>query len=1034
MDERGQPLQAPTPAPIARPTAQSTTPPVQQPAQSVAQDDSWWSRAKANFQDAWRTGTLAGATTTAAQTGLGADPAAVAVEKERQAKFEAMPSWTEAPDAMTKLKNFSAMIAGQVAGSMASPESLIAAPVKGAVWAVKGGTALERLGRRAAVNAGTQAAVGAATDAPIQALNMASGVQDEYSVERAIAAPVLGAAVGGVMGATGLSPTPKDAATLEGAIRLRETATGKKLSEWEREALDVARKYLKPEDYDKYAGNINLERIRAGEDVYTLIRDTAQTHAAEIEAMRRGTISNDRLREMASDLNMTPEQLLEMTKTPGTALNAETMLAARQLSVDAAVDASGASKLATMNPTPENMARALEATDLAERLIIAVSNPTAESGRVQQQFNINVSGEDRVKALQFVLDKNPELRDDAQAKIAMIASLEDPAALRNMLRQLAEAKQSKTRSTFEKVVEAWKAGLLTSFRTHEINMLSNSVVNLLNVPTEALAAGIGKVRSAVTGGEEGRSMTGALARVYGTFVSPNDQLGVWANFKEAMKTAETPKIFATKGEPEGQNAILGKTGEVIRTPFRLLTAEDAFFKTIAARQELTATAWDAVMKLRDYKSMSLPERAQWVNDFIRNPPKKALEQAQLHANYLTFNKELGKLGRDIQALTERQPAWQFIVPFVRTPINIVKYGFEHTPLVLINPKYRNLRGADADRAMAKAVMGSSFMLGMYGLAQEGRITGAGPIDTGELMQLKEPGWQPYSIKIGDKYYPYERLQPVGMLMGIAADMQYMSNTVPENASVRDRLDKDGVVTSSDLYAAYGTHIFMENVVNSTFTTQINSLFEAMNDTTGNQIGKMLNSLAGSVVPNIVADVAKAVDPTVREVGGPLEAIQARIPGASSSLPAKIDWKGEERVREHGPVAQMISPFHATTQKEDKTAREVARIGYSIPQPPKTFGNRELTTEQRNVMAQAIGQYRYNALSAVVNSPGYDKLASGPGGDEKVRRAFAAATANATKAAEAALLSRFPELAPAKADETVRAFGRQPRKEQPALTR
>ena len=1022
-DEQGRPIgERAAPQPVQqRPTA-----PAQ--AQAPVENDGWWARATANFKDAWRTGTLAGAATTAAQTELGGDPAAVEAERRRRQEFESMQSWTEAPDATTKLKNFSAMVAGQLAGGMLSPESLVTAPVRGAVWAVKGATALSRAGRRAAVNAGTQAAVNAAVDPAVQGLNIASGVQDEYNVAQTAMAPAVGAAIGGTMGATGLSPMPREAATLEAAIRTREAVTQKPLAEWEREALDVARKYLKPDDYDKYAANINLDRIRAGEDVFSLIRETAQTHSTTIEAIRRGSIGNDQLREMASDLGMTPEKLLEMTSKPGMVLNAENMLAARQISVDAAVDAVAASKLAAANPTPENLARSLEANRLAQRLVTAITGPTAESGRLQQQFNIRVIGEDQAQAIRAVLERNPDLAKDTQAMAAMVASLEDPAAVRRTLRQI------KPSSTMEKFVEAWKAGLLTSIRTHQVNMLSNSVVNLLNVPTEMLASGIGKVRSAVTGGEEGRSMAGAMSRLYGTFIAPNDQLGIWTNFKEALRTAETPKVFATRTEQEYQNAIGGTAGEIIRTPFRLLTAEDAFFKTIAARQELTATAWDEVMKLPNYRTMSLQDRVAWVNGFVRNPPESAMQQAQLHANYLTFNKELGKLGRDIQALTERYPALQVIIPFVRTPINIVKYGFEHTPLVIINPSYRNLRGVEADRAMAKAVMGSSFMFGMYGLAAEGRITGAGPQDPAELMRLKETGWQPYSIKIGNKYYPYERIQPIGMLMGIAADTNYLMNTVPEEAAIRDRLDKNGSVTSADLNIAYGVHIFMENVVNSTFTTQINNVFEAMNDPTGNKIDNLINSLAGSVVPNIVADVAKATDPVVREASGPMQAIQARIPGASQSLTPRRDWTGQERVREHGPLAQMISPFHPTTQKEDKATREVARINYTIPTVPKTFGNRELTTEQRDIFAQTVGQYRYNAIRAVVNSPGYDRMAQSTGGDEKVRRAFAAATANANKAAEAAMLQRFPELASAEADQTIRAFGRQPRREQPSLTR
>ena len=1015
-DEQGNVIGA-TLAPAAQPQVQEAAP--------LPQDDSWWGRATANFQDAWRTGTLAGAATTMGQTGVGADPAAIEAERKRRSDFEGMQSWMEAPDAMSKLKNFSAMIAGQGAGGLASPESFIAAPVKGGIWALKGATAASRLGRRAVAEGATQAAVSGATDPVIQGMNMASGVQDEYSVAQTLAAPAVGAALGGLTGAAGVSGMRGDARTLDEAIRTREAVKGRALEGWEREAIDVARKYLKPEEYDKYASNINLERIRAGEDVFALIQETAETHKTAIEALRRGSISNEELRGMASDLDMTPEKLLAMSK-PGSIINSENMLAARQLMVDSSVDTVGLSNAYKKDRTPENLAKFMDSVDISQKIIQAVTGPTAESGRLQQQFNIIIPGEDRAKALQVILTKNPELAQDAEAMAAMVSSLEDPASVRKFLRYANPA------SGIEKITEAWKAGLLTSFRTHEINMISNAVVNLLNVPTEALASGIGKARNLLDGKDDARSMQGAMSRIYAAFTAPNDQLNAWTNFKEAMRTAETPEIFSTRTEQEQTNAIGGKVGEVIRTPFRMLTAEDAFFKTIAARQELTAKAWDELLKQDTYPSMNLAERKRWVDTYVQNPPPEALQQAIDHSNYLTFNKELGSVGQSIQNATERVPALQFIIPFVRTPINIVKYGFEHTPLVAINPSYKNLKGVEFDRAVAKATMGSAFMMGMYGMAQEGTITGSGPQDPAELVKLKATGWQPYSVKVGDKYYPYERVQPLGMLMGLASDMQYLVNEIPQEVESRGKFKDDGTVSASDLYAAYGIHIFMENVVNSTFTTQINNLFEALNDNTGNKINTFVNSFAGSVVPNIVGDVAKAMDPTVRVAEGPLEAIQARIPGASKSLPPARNWAGQERVREHGAVAQMLSPFHATTEKDDKAIREVARINYAMPQVPKTIGNRQLNAEQRDVYAEAAGQMRYNAIRAVVNSPGYDAMAKGPGGDEKIRRAFAAATASANKAAEGALFKKYPELAGAQADETIRAFGKQPRREQPAL--
>lgn len=55
------------------------------------------------------------------------------------------------------------------------------------------------------------------------------------------------------------------------------------------------------------------------------------------------------------------------------------------------------------------------------------------------------------------------------------------------------------------------------------------------------------------------------------------------------------------------------------------------------------------------------------------------------------------------------------------------------------------------------------------LANDGLITGRGPADYRENNVLRETGWQPYSIRVGDTYYAYNRFEPVGILFGLAAD-------------------------------------------------------------------------------------------------------------------------------------------------------------------------------------------------------------------------------------------------------------------------
>ena len=62
----------------------------------------------------------------------------------------------------------------------------------------------------------------------------------------------------------------------------------------------------------------------------------------------------------------------------------------------------------------------------------------------------------------------------------------------------------------------------------------------------------------------------------------------------------------------------------------------------------------------------------------------------------------------------------------------------------------------------------------------GIITGGGPSDYKERKRLMdEKKWQPYSIKIGDEYYPIGRLDPFSQIAALAADFQYLTNELAQ---------------------------------------------------------------------------------------------------------------------------------------------------------------------------------------------------------------------------------------------------------------
>ena len=113
------------------------------------------------------------------------------------------------------------------------------------------------------------------------------------------------------------------------------------------------------------------------------------------------------------------------------------------------------------------------------------------------------------------------------------------------------------------------------------------------------------------------------------------------------------------------------------------------------------------------------------------------------------------------------PTLRYFMPFFKTPYNAFKYAFiDRGPIgafygegkrAIDRAKMPGASMADkaaGDMAMARLIMGNSTAAVMAMMTAEGSITGGGPADPGVRAALKETGWQPYSIKIGNTYVSY----------------------------------------------------------------------------------------------------------------------------------------------------------------------------------------------------------------------------------------------------------------------------------------
>ncbi|KKN20425.1 hypothetical protein LCGC14_0935620, partial [marine sediment metagenome] len=508
--------------------------------------------------------------------------------------------------------------------------------------------------------------------------------------------------------------------------------------------------------------------------------------------------------------------------------------------------------------------------------------------------------------------------------------------------------------------EAWVNFLLSGPKTHIVNTVSNTLVRLSTPVERGLAGGIDFLRAKITGASQERFMGEVAADIY----------GMTAGLKQGMRHAlqawktEVPTRGVSKLEFARQKSIPGRTGRIIRAPGRALIAADEFFKAVnetagkhvlayreAARQGLTGTA-----------------KAKRIAELLENPPPGLLEKAAGDMLYRVFQQPFGPSGRHMAGLRANTPGLRYIIPFLRTPINIAKYGLERTPLNFLRltakafKREAPLRGGALAEELAKPVIGTLIGAGVVLWASEGYITGGGPKDPSRKRVLRETGWQPYSIKIGDTYYSYARFEPVGALFGMAADFY---NTFDD----LDELEQSELISQ----------IVLSITRNFTSKTYLRGLTDAINAISEpERYGRYwLEGLAGTAIPTVVADVARAIDPYFRRPETPLEAVKARIPGLSKSVPARRGVFGKPIERPGGTATKLLSPVYVSPEKGGMVERELARLKISLGRPSRMMmfeGQEvEMTRPEYEQFQEARGQLAQQELAAFVRQPFYNQL-------------------------------------------------------------
>lgn len=720
--------------------------------------------------------------------------------------------------------------------------------------------------------------------------------------------------------------------------------------------------------------NVNYDYINTPAEAKAALARASEIYGPQIIEQTRGKVrweatERDAAKSLAEMAGAKDFSLL-LPREPGTASSATELLMRRQILEGATEDfAARARAYDPARSTPEQAIQMMAAAERVAMLSAQFQGAAAEAGRalnILKDARQSARSAEEVATLLKTYDRDP-------ATIARIMQeIDNPVAAAQAAREIVKA------TTWQKVAEAMKAVMLSGPVTWGANIVGNATFLPLRPVIDAVSVPVGLSRKLLSGKEVERVRAAEpIARMIGNWQGAVDAFMAAGSFmriyagKPMEGLRQLDQMGARKAEVDVR-AIEGDLGVLVRAPFLALSVPDKLFRMMIERGEVNALA--ARMAAKDGHNPLSREFREKMAEYRQKLTPEQLKEIEAIGDRGTFNAELGSIGKSVQeTIRQLGPLGFLIAPFVRTPLNLLKETLRLTPASPLIDTWRadiKAGGARADKALAEVVVGGIAASITIGLAMSGKISGAGDPDPNKQRVNLSANDQPYSFQTDDgKWYEYSRLQPLGTLIGLAADFSQIWDKF-ESPEERDKVVKMIGVA------------FSNAITNQTMLMGLTNLIRAISEPDRNA-ERYVQGIVSMPIPGALSQTAALQDDYVREIHTIMDAVKNKIPGESGreSLQPKIDVWGDpilnrERVGGVGPIRTM-------QESTDPVKTEAARLGVSVPKTtdkiilPKGKGLKsaeiELTPEQQTSYAVIAGKAAYAAMQDQVNSPSWAQL-------------------------------------------------------------
>jgi hypothetical protein len=495
----------------------------------------------------------------------------------------------------------------------------------------------------------------------------------------------------------------------------------------------------------------------------------------------------------------------------------------------------------------------------------------------------------------------------------------------------------------QKLINIWRAGLLTAPTTTGGNILGNTGEAVVRKAwVNPLATAIDFGFGLKTGK---RTMTLAPTGGFSKGAAEGTR-----KLPEFMKTGYDERNALSKYDTReikyGDGPVGKLVGNYVNGVYRMMSLADQPFWYGARGEALSSIAKAEAIT----KGLKGDKQKAFIKSFMDNPPAIAIERATKEAKYATFQNKtaLGEAASGLKKGLNKLPggaAGDFFVPFSQVPSSIATRIVRRTPVGTAAEAVKQLidvkKGGKFDqRAMSQAIAEGSFgpavFAAGYTLANSGDITFGFPEDRKERELWEAEGKQPYSVRVGDRWYSLNYLQPFGTLLAVGGES---ANAIKEGAGAASTISR-GIATAG------------QAMMNQSFLKGVSGVLDAIDDPKryGEQF---VSNTAGSVVPNMVRSFARASDAVQRETGGAITGIKQALPGLRQTTNEKLDMFGGVVPAKDNFANQFLNPLRPSKDRSgDPTTAELRRLYETdegiIPSAAKTNSFKDVTLTKDQV--------------------------------------------------------------------------------------